>query len=167
MSDSVRPHRRQPTRLPHCWDSPGNNTGVGCHFLLQCMKIKSESEVTQSCLTPRDLMDCIPPVSSVHGIFQARVLEWVATAFSVSFWDLYNTNVGVFLCCPRGCLCFFSYFFYIIFCGTDFHHSVFQKFCLSSSAIDSSSVLFRRRQWQPTPVLLPGKTLLWSLWALW
>ena len=77
MSDSVRPHRRQPTRLPRPWDSPGKNTGVGCHFLLQCMKVKSESEVAQSCLTLRDPMDCSPPGSSVHGIFQARVLEWV------------------------------------------------------------------------------------------
>ena len=63
MSDSVRPHRRQPTRLPHPWDSPGKNTGVGCHFLLQCMKVKSESEVTQSCLTLSDPMDCSPPGS--------------------------------------------------------------------------------------------------------
>ena len=78
MSDSVRPHRRQPTRLPHPWDSPGKNSGVGCHFLLQCMKVKSESEVAQSCLTPSDPMDCGPPDSSVHGIFQARVLEWGA-----------------------------------------------------------------------------------------
>ena len=76
MSDSVRPHRRQPTRLRHPWDSPGKNTGVGCHFLLQCMKGKSESEVTQSCPTPSDPMDCSLPGSSIHGIFQARVLEW-------------------------------------------------------------------------------------------
>ena len=76
MSDSVRPHRRQPTRLPRPWDSPGKNAGVGCHFLLQCMKKKSESEVAQSCLTLRDPMDCSPPGSSIHGIFQARVLEW-------------------------------------------------------------------------------------------
>ena len=74
MSDSVWPHRWQPTRLPHPWDSPGKNTGVGCHFLLQCMKVKSESDVTQSCLTLRDSMDCSPPGSSVCGIFQARVL---------------------------------------------------------------------------------------------
>ena len=74
MSDSVRPHRRQPTRLPRPWDSPGKNTGVGCHFLLQCMKVKSESEVTQSCPTLSDHMDCSPPGSSVYGIFQARVL---------------------------------------------------------------------------------------------
>ena len=145
MSNSVRPHRRQPTRLPRPWDSPGKNTGVGCHFLLQgifstqgsnlglqethvfitfaksrqscptlcdpidssppgspvpgilqarkntgvgchfllqCMKVKSESEVAQSCPTLSDPVDCSPPGSSVHGIFQARVLEWVASAFS-------------------------------------------------------------------------------------
>ena len=82
MSDSVRPHRRQPTRLHRPWDSPGKNTGVGCHFLLQCMKVKSESEVTQLCPTPSDPMDCSPQGSSIHGIFQARVLEWGAIAFS-------------------------------------------------------------------------------------
>ena len=82
MSDSVWPHRQQPIRL-HCpWDSPGKNTGVGCHFLLQCMKVNSESEVTQSCLTLSNHMDCSLPGSSIHGICQARVLEWVATAFS-------------------------------------------------------------------------------------
>ena len=82
VSDSVRPHRRQPTRLPRPWDSPGKNTGVGCHFLHQCMKVKSESEVTQSCPTLCDPMDCSLPGSSIHGIFQARVLEWGAIAFS-------------------------------------------------------------------------------------
>ena len=75
VSDSVRSHRWQPTRLPHPWDSPGKNTGMGCHFLLQCMKVKSESEVTQSDQTLSDPMDCSPPGSSVHGILQARVLE--------------------------------------------------------------------------------------------
>ena len=80
--DTVRLHRRQPTRLPRPWDSPGKNTGVGCHFLLQCMKVKTESEVAQSCRTLSDPMSCSPPGSSVHGIFQARVLEWVAIAFS-------------------------------------------------------------------------------------
>ena len=82
MSDSVRPPRWQPTRLPRPWDSPGKNTGVGCYLLLQCMKVKSESEVAQSCLTLSDPMDCSPPGSSVHGIFQARALEWGAIAFS-------------------------------------------------------------------------------------
>ena len=82
MSDSVWPHRWQPTGLPHPWDSPGKNTGVGCHFLLQC--VKSESEVAQSCPTLSDPMDCSPPGSSIHGIFQARVLEWGAIAFSIA-----------------------------------------------------------------------------------
>ena len=81
----VRPHRWQPTRLPCPWDSPGKNTGVGCHFLLQCMKVESESEVVQFCPTLRDPMDCSPPGSSFHGIIQARVLEWVAIACSVSY----------------------------------------------------------------------------------
>ena len=78
MSNSVQPHRRQPIRLHFPWDSPGKNTGVGCHFLLQCMKVKSESEVTQSCPTLSDPMVCSLPGSSIHGIFQARVLEWGA-----------------------------------------------------------------------------------------
>ena len=82
VSDSVLPHRLQPTRLHRPWDSPGKNTGVGCHFLLQCMKVRSESEVAQSCQTLSDPMDCSLPGSSVHGIFQARVLEWGAIAFS-------------------------------------------------------------------------------------
>ena len=69
------------SRLPCPWDSPGKNTGVGCHFLLQCMKVKSESEVAQSCPTLRDPMDCSLPGSSIHVIFQARVLEWGAIAF--------------------------------------------------------------------------------------
>ena len=82
MSDSGRPHRRQPIRLPRPWDSPGKNTGVGCHFLPQCMKVKSESEVTQLRPTLSDPMDCSPAGSSIHGIFQARILEWGAIAFS-------------------------------------------------------------------------------------
>ena len=79
---SVLPYRQQPTRLPHPWDSPCKNTGVGCYFLLQCMKVISESEVAPSCRTLGDPMDHSLPGSSVHGIFQARVLEWDATAFS-------------------------------------------------------------------------------------
>ena len=77
MSDSLWPHRLQPARLLCPWDSPGKNTGVGCHFLLQCMKVKSESEITQLCPTLSDPMDCSLPGSFIHGIFQARVLEWV------------------------------------------------------------------------------------------
>ena len=75
VSNSVRPHRRQPTRLLHPWDSPGKKTGVGCHFLLQCIKVKSESEVAQLCPTLSDPTDCTLPGSCVHGILQARVLE--------------------------------------------------------------------------------------------
>ena len=95
MSDSVRPHRQQLTRLPRPWDSPGKNTGVGCHFLLQCIKVKSESEVAQSCPTLRDPMDCSLPGSSAHGIFQARVLEWGAIAFSTQ-WPQTSLNIPKF-----------------------------------------------------------------------
>ena len=83
MSNSVRPHGLQPTRLLHPWDSAGKNTGEGYCFLLQCMKVESESEVTQSCLTLSDPMDYSLPGSSTHGIFQAAVLEWGAIAFSI------------------------------------------------------------------------------------
>ena len=83
----MRPHRQQPTRLHRPWNSPGKNTGVGCHFLLQCRKVKSESEVTWSCPTLSDPMDCSLPGSSIHGIFQARVLEWGAIAFSEIKWS--------------------------------------------------------------------------------
>ena len=82
VSDSLRPRRWQPARFPCPWDSPGKNTGVGCHFLLQCIRVKSESEVAQSCPTLSDPMDGSLPGSWVHGIFQARVLEWGAIAFS-------------------------------------------------------------------------------------
>ena len=96
VSDSVQPHRWHPTRLPRPWDSPGKNTGVGCHFLLQCMKVKSESKVIQSCPTLSYPMDCSPPDSSIHGIFQARVLEWGAIAFSKKLLILLNINKNVF-----------------------------------------------------------------------
>ena len=92
LCPTLRPHRRQPTRLRRPRDSPGKNTGVGCHFLPQCMKVKSGSAVTQSCPTLSDPMDCSLPGSSIHGIFQARVLEWGAIAFSQSYassWKWY------------------------------------------------------------------------------
>ena len=82
LCPTLRPQRQQPTRLPRPWDSPGKNTGFGCHFLLQCMKVKSESEVTHLCPTLSDPMVCSLPGSSIHGIFQARVLEWVTSASS-------------------------------------------------------------------------------------
>ena len=101
----MRPHRQQPTRLHSPWDSPGKNTGVGCHFLLQCMKVKSESEVAQSCPTLHDPMDCSPPGSSLHGIFQARVLEWVDRLLSVKYFLLkqsllqqHNSKASILQC---------------------------------------------------------------------
>ena len=121
MSDSVRSQRQQPTRLPCPWDSPGKNTGVGCHFLLQCMNVKSESEVAQSCLTLSEPMDCSLPGPSVHGIFQARVMEWVAIAFSNLPLSTFNsTTPRSFICtlplCPDSLLLqdFFFFFFYFI-----------------------------------------------------
>ena len=98
MSDSVRPHRRQPTRLPRSWDSPGKNTAVGCHFLLQCMKVNSESEVAQSCPTLHNPMDCSPPGSAVHGIFQARVLGVGGGAIAFSAFESSGPH-------KRGCVC--------------------------------------------------------------
>ena len=95
-------HRRQPTRLPRPWDSPSKNTGMGCHFLLQCMKVKSESEVAQSCPTLGDPMDCSLPGSSVHGIFQAKVLEWGATAFS----ETYTYYLANLVCLQLSSSCF-------------------------------------------------------------
>ena len=83
MSNSVRPHRWQPTRLPRPWDSSGKNIGMSCHFLLQFRKVKSESEVTQPCPTLCDAIDGSPPGSTVPGILQARTLEWVAISFSM------------------------------------------------------------------------------------
>ena len=106
MSDSVRPHRWQDTRLLCPWDSPGKNTGVGSHFLLQCMKVKSESEVTQLCPTLNDPMDCSPPGSSIHGSFQERVLEGGAIAFS-EVWTyqccLWHGSIG-WLPLPQNCM---------------------------------------------------------------
>ena len=84
----MRSHRRPPTRLPHPWDSPGENTGLGCHVLLQRMKVKNESEVTQSCPTLSDPTDYSLPGSSIHGIFQTRVMEWGAIAFSSNHFIL-------------------------------------------------------------------------------
>ena len=103
MSDSVQPHRWQPTRLPRCWDSPGKNTGVGCHFLLQCMKVKSE--VAQSCLTLRDSIDCSLSGSCIHGVFQAKVLEWgdvkrylnIGVNLTKEVKELYTENYKILL----------------------------------------------------------------------
>ena len=87
---TVRPHRRQPTSLPHPWDSPGKNTGVGRHFLFQYMKVKSQSEVAQLCPALSSPMDSSLLGSSVHGIFQARLLEWGAIASRCKLKDGYK-----------------------------------------------------------------------------
>ena len=79
-------------QAPHPWGSPGKNTGVGCQFLLQCMKVKRESEVTQLCLIRSNPVDCSLPASSIHGIFQARVLEWGAIAFSHIHTTIYEID---------------------------------------------------------------------------
>ena len=172
MSDSVRPHRRQPIRLHHPWDSPGKNTGAGCHFLLQCMKVKSEIEVSQPCLTPSDPMDCSPPVSSIHGIFQARVLESGAIAFS-DWTDVYWGWI-FFSCLLVIC-------FYVCVCDLEKamapHSSTLawkspwteepgRLQSMGSQRVGhdwaTSLSLFTfmhwRRKWQPTPVFLPGES---------
>ena len=153
MSDSVRPHRRQPTRLCCPWDSPGKNTGVGCHFLLQCMKVKSESEVAQSCPALSDPMDCSLPSSSVHGIFQARVLEWGATAspylyhiyllvqlediLSFKFAKLYSHETPIY----------------------QLHCSVCVQLFVSSSYIFKQNIVFQSYLGQLNFPLLPSVTL--------
>ena len=125
MSDSVRPHRRQPTKLPRSWDSPGKNTGVGCHFLLQCMKVKSESEVAQSRPTLRDPMDCSLPGSSTHGIFQAR---------DTVLGKRYRT--GILYRCPT--------------CHTHAQHVIYTQVCITmnpgSSFIHDPFILIHTKQ---------------------
>ena len=112
-------------RLPRSWDSLGKNTRVGCHFLLQCMKVKSESEVAQSCLTLSDPMDCSPAGSSIHGIFQARTLEWVAIFFSnVWKWKVKVKSLShaQLLATPWGC--FFSLVKFFSSIAISFHRRV-------------------------------------------
>ena len=139
----MRPHRRQPTRLPRPWDSPGKNAGVGCHFLLQCMKVKSESEVAQSCPTPSDPMDCSPPGPYIHGIFQARVLEWGAIAFSVLL--LFKKSTQMVLEGFPG--------------GTSGKEPTCQ--CRRCKRCEFDPWVRKvpwRREWQPTMVFLPGES---------
>ena len=176
----MRPHRRQPTRLPHPWDSPGKNTGVGCHLLLQCMKVKSESEVAQLCPTLSDPMDCSLPGSSIHGIFQARVLEWVAIAFSA--FPPYPPPNGNIL----ELLLLFSWFILeivsyqnikglLIFSGLQpsplYGCTLTLRGFLCDSAVKNPPEMQERRNfdpwigkfpwrraWQPTPIFLPGES---------
>ena len=97
MSNSVRPRRRQPTRLPCPWDSPGKNTAVGCHFLLQCMKVKSENEVAQSCPTLRDPMDCSVPSMGVsrQEYWSGVPLPSPTTLFQILTWSITSLKVKV------------------------------------------------------------------------
>ena len=102
---------------PRPWDSPGKNTGVGCHFLLQCIKVKSESEVAQSSPTLSHPMDCSLPDSSVHGVFQARVLEWVAIAFSI-LGDIITRAISHQFQVLKNNFCIFKNFCFFVYCST-------------------------------------------------
>ena len=148
MSDSV-----QPTRLPRSWDSPGKNTGVGCHFLLQCMKVKSESEVAQSCPSLRDPMDCSPPGSSVHGIFQARVLEWGAIAFSI--WSL-------------EVVAFTKYSTFAVFISpNDFSVPLFWDFnYIYVNMLDTSIAHWHSAFFFPS-IFIPSLSFIFHAWYLW
>ena len=118
MSNSVQPHRRQPNRPPRTWDSPGKNTGVGCHFLLQCMKVKSESEVAQSCPTLSEPMDCSLSGFSMHGILQARVLEWGTIAFSDLFNSSHHLQLSMRALLKKQLLLLLSRFSHVRLCAT-------------------------------------------------
>ena len=144
MSDSVRPHRWQPTRLCRPWDSPGKNTGVGCHFLLQCMKVKSESEVAQSSPTLSDPMDCSPPGSSIHGIFPGK-----------------STGVGCHcLLQQRYWQILISLLTFDILQKHEWYLEIKRCFLLGRKLMTNLDSIWRR-QWHPTPVLLPGKSHGW------
>ena len=131
MSDSVRPHRRQPTRLLHPWDSPRKNTGVGRHFLFQCMKVKSESEVAQSCPTLSDPVDCSLPGSSVHGIFQAMAPHSSTLAWKIPWTEEPGGLPSMGLRRVR-------------------HNR--------ANSLSLFTFMHWRRKWQPTPVFLPGES---------
>ena len=152
MSHSVRPHRRPPTRLRCPWDSPGKNTGVGCHFLLQCSKVKSESEVTQSCPTLSNSMGWSLPGSSVHGSFQTRVLEGGASAFSFLLLGLINISHTLI----------YLMVFYTYLANPQVHsgkesacHCRRHERCGFNPCVEK---IPWRRKWQPSPVLLPGES---------
>ena len=156
MSDSVRPHRRQPTRLPRPWDSPGKNTGVGCHFLLQCMKVKRESEVAQSCPTPSDPTDCSLPDSSVHGILQARVPEWVPCP---------SPSTGHSSCnkCRQPIMAPHSSTLAWQIPWTEEPGRLQSMGSLrvghdGATSLTLFTFMHWRRKWQPTPVFLPGES---------
>ena len=162
MSDSVRPHRRQPTRLPRPWDSPGKNTAVGCHFLLRCMKVKSEREVAQSCPTLSDPMDCSLPGSSFHGIFQARVLEWGATQYPLNIcFSSISNHSAILLGSPESMTGnthnFFSYFFILYQDSMSYIMSCTMS--VEKATAPHSSTLAWKIQWTGEPGGLPSMWL--------
>ena len=150
MSDSVQPHRRQPIRLPRPWDSSGKNTGASCHFLLQCVKVKSESKVAQSCPTLSDPMDCSLPGFSIHGIFQARVLEWSAIAFSdfdfyygkFSFFLTFAFCVVYSIACIKIILQYIGYKHYPFYFGS--HWLIIQPLCIITILLGRNCLLFTK-----------------------
>ena len=161
MSNSVRLHRRQPTRLCCPWNSPGKDTGVGCHFLLQCIKMKSESKVTQSRLTLRDPMDCSLPGSCAHGIFQATVLEWGAIAFSVDVYSGYihycqnlKATKTFFFWLKKSIL---QVYFFLIEIWNISHWNVKDSYCFTSWSswftIPKSHHFVRKEHYRPDKVI--------------
>ena len=150
MSDSVRPHGWQPTRLPCPWDSPGKNTGVGCHFLLQCMKVKSERDVAQSCPTLSDPMDFSLPGSSIHGIFQARVLAWGAIVFSkllTNGGQIWATLFSFIWMSTRYIGCALDVFLLITFTDQVLSHFKHEVKWSESHSVMSDSILTHRILW--------------------
>ena len=164
MSDSVWLHRWQPTRLPRPWDSPGKNTGVGCHFLLQYMKGKSEREVVQLCPTLWDPVNCSLPGSSIHGIFQARILEWGAISFSYRKLNIYFCFIDyakAFDCVDHNKL------WKIPWTKEPGRLQFMGSWRVSYDWVTSLSLftfMHWRRKWQRTPVFLPGESQGW--WSL-
>jgi len=126
VSDSVQPHRWQPTRLPRPWDSPGKNTGVGCHFLLQSRKVKSESEVVRSCATPSDPMDCSLPGSSIHGIFHKSTGVGCHCLLCYNGWA--QLKVHLPLSCVTILILPYLHFFFLIEAHTIFKLHLFHKY---------------------------------------
>ena len=155
----MQPHRRQPTRLSRPWESPGKNTGVGCRFLLQCVKVKRESEVTQSCPTLSDPMDCSPPGSPVPGILQARTLEWAAIAFSED--TTYATSIShyIFLQMTTSKKNMYLTVIHTINWAPLVAQTENNPLAMQETRIPSlGRKIPWRRKWQPGPVLSPGES---------
>ena len=174
MSDSVRPHRQPPTRLPRPWDSPGKNTGVGCHFLLQCMKVKSESEVAQSCLTTayqappsmgfsrQENWSGLPLLFFLHGLppcFRGKEIYLQCRRHRFSLWigkipwrRKWQTT-PVFLLGK-----FYERRSLVGYSPCDRKKDMTVQLNTHIFFLHTIKEIPRRRQWHPTPVLLPGKS---------